>query len=144
MNRIHIILFVVLVCGSLAAAGSAASADRPGATSTITYVDDSGFSAFAQAMLPNHGAPMDWEGMIAAAVKPITDQIGAFFYVILFGVPYLVIWFRQGSLIVPSILGIILGAWMIIRIPAAYTIPAVALLALIVAGGLYGIYATRN
>lgn len=83
------------------------------------------------------------EGMLMQAVKPYTDQIGAFFYVILFGVPYLILWLKQKNLIVPSIIGILFGAWMLVKVPAAYTMPAVALLALIVAGGLYGLYAKQ-
>ena len=116
---------------------------RPVVSATIEPVNDSGFYNFLQQMAPDGGGMPNIEGMLMQAVKPYTDQIGAFFYVILFGVPYLILWLKQKNLIVPSIIGILFGAWMLVKVPAAYTMPAVALLALIVAGGLYGLYAKQ-
>ena len=116
---------------------------RPVVSATVEPVNDSGFYNFIQQMAPDGGGMPNIEGMLMQAVKPYTDQIGAFFYVILFGVPYLILWLKQKNLIVPSIIGILFGAWMLVKVPAAYTMPAVALLALIVAGGLYGLYAKQ-
>lgn len=142
MNRIIIIIFAVFCCVCSVSA-TPDQAVRSAASSTLTFVDDSGFTEFMRVFTSNTGMP-DFEGMLKAAVRPITDQIGAFFYLILFGVPYFVLWIRQRNLIVPSIIGIIFGAWMIVKIPAAYNVPAVVLLFIIIAGGLYGIYAKRT
>ena len=116
---------------------------RPVVGQTVVPVNTAGFREFMQNMAPDDGGAPNIEGMITSAAKPYTDQIGAFFYVILFGIPYLILWLRQKNLIVPSIIGILFGAWMLVKVPAAYTMPAVAVLAFIVAGGLYGLYVKR-
>ena len=72
--------------------------------------------------------------------KPFTDMIGAWFYFVLFAVPYLIIWIRQKNIIIPSILGVLFAAWVLIQLPAAALPAAIALITLSVTGGLYGIY----
>ena len=109
----------------------------------IDIVDTTGFYNFIHNLTPDTGDPPNIEGVLASLVKPFTDQIGAFFYLIIFAVPYLIIWLRQKNLIVPSIIGILFGSWMLVKVPTAYTMPAVAILAFIIAGGLYSLYVKR-
>ena len=116
---------------------------RPVVKEKITPVNTEGFYDFIHNMVPDTGAAPNIEGILKSLVKPFTDQINDFFYLIIFAVPYFILWFRQKNLTVPSIIGIIFGSWMLVKVPAAYTMPAVAILALIIAGGLYSLYVNR-
>ena len=90
-----------------------------------------------------NGQPDIW-GFIQGLSKPFTDIIGAWFYLALFAVPYFIIWIRQKNVIIPSILGVMFGAWVLVMLPASALPAAIGILTLAITGGLYGLSVKIN
>ena len=113
---------------------------RPIATTPPIGLESDGIFEATDSLTPNENGMPDITGFIMSMSKPFTDMIGAWFYFVLFAVPYLIIWIRQKNIIIPSILGVLFAAWVLIQLPAAALPAAIALITLSVTGGLYGIY----
>ena len=113
---------------------------RPIATTPPIELESDGIFKATDSLTPNENGMPDITGFIMSMSKPFTDMIGAWFYFVLFAVPYLIIWIRQKNIIIPSILGVLFAAWVLIQLPAAALPAAIALITLSVTGGLYGIY----
>ena len=113
---------------------------RPIATTPPIELESDGIFETTDSLTPNENGMPDITGFIMSMSKPFTDMIGAWFYFVLFAVPYLIIWIRQKNIIIPSILGVLFAAWVLIQLPAAALPAAIALITLSVTGGLYGIY----
>ena len=113
---------------------------RPIATTPPIELESDGIFEATDSLTPNENGMPDITGFIMRMSKPFTDMIGAWFYFVLFAVPYLIIWIRQKNIIIPSILGVLFAAWVLIQLPAAALPAAIALITLSVTGGLYGIY----
>ena len=113
---------------------------RPIATTPPIELESDGIFEATDSLTPNENGMPDITGFIMSMSKPFTDMIGAWFYFVLFAVPYLIIWIRQKNIIIPSILGVLFAAWVLIQLPAAALPAAIALITLSVTGGLYGIY----
>lgn len=62
----------------------------------------------------------DYEGLMLDSTVPFTDSIGRLFFLILFVLPFGLMWFKQQSLTIPVVLGLILGSLLIAFIPEQY------------------------
>lgn len=123
------------------------SAKRPLAVSTPAQIPNSGaILEWADTMTPQSAedqSPDLW-GMFTGLVKPFTSVMGQWFYLALFAVPYLLIWITTRNTMIPSILGILFGAWLLVMLPGTAMTAAVCILVLSVSGGIFGIYLSRR
>ena len=107
---------------------------RPKASQTLEELDEDAYDLLLASMggtqQLNESVDIDWFGLKAAAEHPYVTAIGSLFYVIVFSLPFLMQWLRQGSMAIPGVIGIILGGVMLAKIPPEYHIVAVAFLAL--------------
>ena len=107
---------------------------RPKASQTLEELDEDAYDLLLASMggtqQLNESVDIDWLGLKAAAEHPYVTAIGSLFYVIVFSLPFLMQWLRQGSMAIPGVIGIILGGVMLAKIPPEYHIVAVAFLAL--------------
>ena len=122
---------------------------RPKASSPIATLDESPYTSFVGAFGGNNQLNestegVDWLGMKDAAERPYTDLIGPFFYVIVFAIPFLMQWLRQGSMAVPAAIGIILGGIMLAKTPAEYHLAAIAFIALSILAVVWGVIKDRS
>lgn len=117
---------------------------RPIATTPTTELEADGIYEVTDALTPEQNGMPDLWGFIQTLSKPFTDIIGAWFYLVLFAVPYFIIWIRQKNIIIPSILGVMFGAWVLVMLPATALPAAIGILALAITGGLYGLYVKIN
>lgn len=113
---------------------------RPPASSPPLEFESDGILDVIDSLTPDENGMPDISRFITSLAKPYTDMIGAWFYFALFAVPYLIIWIRQKNIIIPSVLGVLFAAWILVQLPAAALPAAIALIVLSVTGGLYGIY----
>ena len=95
--------------------------------------------------LPQTSTPPEIEWMdIAGAIEGwYTDGMGAFFYVFVFSIPFVIQYLRQGTMIIPSVLGIITAGFLLMYVPAEYELVAVAFIALGVLGVIWGVVKER-
>jgi len=95
--------------------------------------------------VPQTSTPAEIEWMdIAGAIEGwYTDSLGMFFYVFVFSIPFVIQYLRQGTMIIPSVLGIITAGFLLMYVPAEYELVAVAFIALGVLGILWGVIKER-
>jgi hypothetical protein len=125
-----------------------ARAMRPKASSPIATLDESPYTSFVGAFggsnqLNETTEGVDWLGIKDAAERPYTDLIGPLFYVIVFAIPFLMQWLRQGSMAVPAAIGIILGGIMLAKTSAEYHLAAIAFIALSILAVVWGVIKDR-
>jgi len=122
---------------------------RPKTTAPIPTLDEAPYLALTGAFGGNNQLNettegVDWLGIKDAAERPYTDLIGPFFYVIVFAIPFLMQWLRQGSMAVPAAIGIILGGIMLAKTPAEYHLAAIAFIALSILAVVWGVIKDRT
>lgn len=79
----------------------------------------------------------DWEGLAADATKPFTYILGRLFYLVLFVLPYGLMWMKQQKLTIPVVLSLILGSLFIGFVPEQYKEVLIGVIALSYAVNLY-------
>ena len=148
----RVILLILVGCLLLAGVASAYDENatlRPKATKPIPTLDEGAY----QALIASFGGSnqlnettegVDWLGIKDAAERPYTDPIGPLFYVIVFAIPFLMQWLRQGSMAVPAAIGIILGGIMLAKTPAEYHLAAIAFIALSILAVVWGVIKDRT
>lgn len=85
----------------------------------------------------------DFQGFILASTTPFTAVIGGMFFVIVWGMYFVMSWIRQENIMIPSIVGLILGAVLFVYLPSEFAMAAKTLLLLSASGALYTLYKER-
>lgn len=121
---------------------------RPKTTAPIPTLDEAPYLALTGAFggsnqLNETTEGVDWLDMKDAAERPYTDLIGPLFYVIVFAIPFLMQWLRQGSMAVPAAIGIILSGIMMTKTSAEYHLAAIAFIALSILAVVWGVIKDR-
>lgn len=86
----------------------------------------------------------DFMRILDASTIPYTNIMGNIFFLMLYSLAFLAIWMRQQNVLIPSILGLIVGSILILWLPADYQIAAVGFLSIGIAGVMYSIYVERR
>lgn len=122
--------------------GATAMDPRPTTTQTFPVPDTSLVWDLVDNFTMQNGTP-DVIGIVTASVSPYTSILGPYFWAILYCTVFVSLWIMQSNIAVPTVLGILFGAWMLAALPAAYVGPATIILALAIAGGLFYVYKQR-
>ncbi len=83
-----------------------------------TAVDTFNESTYNSVM--EHVEDEDYEGLMEDSTKPYTYIFGRLFYLILFVLPYGLMWMKQQSLTIPVVLSLFLGSLFIGFVPEQY------------------------
>ena len=113
-----------------------ASSDRPIATTPLDSIDTSAVDNFVNQFDVVPGEMPNIVSVIMSMYDPLDDALKGFFWVFVFGAIMLVIWLTTKSVAIPSVLGILFGAFMVSFMPDMYMMPAVALIAAGCIGGV--------
>jgi len=70
--------------------------------------------------LMNRFTDLDWEGLAQSATTPFTDAMGKMFYVVLFILPFVLMWKQQETMTIPAIVAMFFGTLLIGFIPEQY------------------------
>jgi len=63
---------------------------------------------------------MDWEGLTQSATTPFTNAMGRMFYVVLFILPFVLMWKQQETMTIPAIVAMFFGTLLIGFVPEQY------------------------
>ncbi|MCK9576280.1 MAG: hypothetical protein M0R51_10180 [Clostridia bacterium] len=63
---------------------------------------------------------MNWEGLTQSATTPFTDVMGRMFYVVLFILPFVLMWKQQETMTIPAIVAMFFGTLLIGFVPEQY------------------------
>ena len=86
----------------------------------------------------------DFEQILVSLSAPYTAIVGNIFFVFLWGLPMVILWIRQESLLIPSMYGLIMGGLLLAFLPAGFAATASAMIVLSVMGILYIFYKERR
>ena len=112
-----------------------------GAGDTISDMDETGYDNL---MLGVEGDNPDFEVMLWGITEPYQVVVGNMFFAILFGIPMSMFYLRQGSLIIPSMFGIILGTVLFAFFPASFAATASAIIVMSILAVFYTFYKERR
>lgn len=131
-------------------AGTVTLADglRPKSSVAIPTLDEGPYDHLMAAIGGTHQLNettegVDFLGIKDAAEEPYTAALGSLFFALIFALPFVMQWIRQGNMAIPAVLGIILGGIMLTKTPAEYHIAAVAFIALSVLAVVWGVIKDR-
>ena len=94
--------------------------------------------------LENFSTNTSWDSFSDMVQSAYTDVWGKAFYLFIFGVPLLMLWIRQENVIIPTVLGMIIGVAGFSFLPPEYRYTSVMFLALSFAGIIFLIYKSRR
>jgi len=83
------------------------------------------------------------EALPGTAMSVYTSQMGGLAVVIIFSLPFFMLWIVGRGVELPTIIGIVIGVFAITRLPGEYQLPAVAGIALGVTAILYTMFKER-
>ena len=85
----------------------------------------------------------DYIAFLSAMTVPFTNIIGAMFYVLIWGFYFGMVWIRQESVYVPSIVGLICGVVLFVYLPSNFAVAGTSLLVLSAASAIFNLYRER-
>jgi len=85
----------------------------------------------------------DYVAFLSATVLPFTTVIGAMFYVLIWGIYFAMVWIRQESVYVPSVVGLIVGMVLFVFLPSNFAVAGTSLLVLSAAAAIFNLYKER-
>lgn len=112
---------------------------RSTAGQVVATISNTGYDNFTDAIYTG-----DYEGVIGTMPEPFTAKIGDYFYLIFFGIIFIVIGIKQDSVLIPAGLGIIFGSLFMSYLPQSFVKPVQLMIVLIFVGILYRLYKERG
>ena len=79
----------------------------------------------------------DFEVVLYGTIEPYITVIGNFVFLIIFGLPFLMMWIRQESMLMPSIFGLIFGIVLFSFMPAQFVATATAMIVFSLTGFIF-------
>lgn len=104
-------------------------------------LDTSGYTDLTNSI---SGADIDFRNFFVAVISPFIAVLGNLFYVLLYGLPMIVIWMRQEKALIPAVLSVILGGFFIGQLPESFVGPAILFIILTVFGIIYSLVKERG
>lgn len=142
MKQVSILLLVIIGVSLLTAPVLATSWIRPTTTTTIATISDPYLDTFNAQWGGNsssfYGVP-NVGLMLQTAWSVYTDKLGIIAWVILFAIPFIMIWIAGDSVLM-MIVAIILSGYIFVKIPTEYQVAAFAGIVIIAASLAWSLY----
>ena len=134
MKYTIVILGILLFCCVVVVAGTGAGDlyNFTKATTNVSYTKVAGYDNFS--------SNTTWSNFTAMIEAPYFNVFGNIFYFLVLGIPLFMLWIRQESVLMPVIIGIIIGLTTWNYLPVEYHATSVLFLSLSIAGILFGIF----
>ena len=116
---------------------------------TVASIDDSPYYTLITALTGyegaiNESAVPDFFNFAESTVTPYTNIVGNLFFVIFFGMFFLMLWLRQENIMIPSVIGIIAGSALLGFAPAEFHLPAILFVSFSIFGVIYSLLKERS
>lgn len=115
--------------------------EMAGAGDTITELNMTPYNSILDVV---SSEDPDYEDFLYALTMPHTSIIGSLFYVVLYGVPFIVMWVSQGSSKIPAVLGCMLGPALLGAFNPEYINISVLFIIIALFGLIYSLYKERG
>ena len=113
---------------------------RPFATATLTAIPTSSLENLTDIFDVPPGEVPDVTELFFAIAEPYENAVGVFFMLIIFGTIFIMLWLITKNVIVPCIIGIIFGTFVLAFLPDGYYGPAIAIMALSITGAIIKVF----
>jgi len=117
----------------------------------VDTIDDSAYYALLNALVGqtfegpiNESAEPDFIEFGKSVTIPYTNILGSLFFVIFFGAFFIMMWLRQGNIMIPSTIGIIVGGVLLKYAPAEFRLPAILFISFNIFGIIYTLLKERS
>jgi hypothetical protein len=123
---------------------------RVTASATITPVSTHAYNVILNSFGGNRTpaneseARVNFTQFLFGTTYTYTDLMGNLALVIIFAIPFILMWLMQSDLTIPGIIGIILGGFLFLFLPAEWHMAPVAFIALSIVAIIYGLYMRRE
>ena len=118
---------------------------RMKATETFATQSDDKYQTIINAVGGFDGTADAVTDIVEESVTPFTDTLGtALFYILIFGIPAILIWFASGSAKIPAIIGVVFSVFIMIFIPDAWGATIGIVIAVVIATGVLWLVAHRE
>ena len=78
--------------------------------------------------------------LIFSAISVYSDAIGQVAFVIIFAIPFVMMWIVQSDMTMPAIIGMLFSLYVFMRLPAQYVIFATGCFVICIAALLFSLY----
>jgi len=141
-----LLIFALLLC--MVVIPTATADERPRATATFTplptTIADRITDALGGKEQPEAGDEgLDWTGLLQEAYDAYETPLGPLAAIIIFAIPFLMMWIAQRDMTIPGIVGAVIGLFIIIRLPANFHVLAVTFIAISVVAVIYSLMKER-
>jgi hypothetical protein len=151
MTKLMIILMVTVAVALVVTDASAGNWTRPNASTTIALVNETPYDALMGLFGGNSTDVAndtstylpDMPGFMGIIAGVYSDPVGNLALVIIFALPFLMMWIMGENVTLPGVVGIILGGFILYRLPESYHMAAVAFIALSVLAIIYSLMKER-
>lgn len=113
---------------------------RPFATATLTAIPTSSLENLTDIFDVPPGEVPDVTELFFAIAEPYENAVGVFFMLIIFGTIFIMLWLITKNVIVPCIIGIVFGTFVLAFLPDGYYGPAIAIMALSITGAIIKVF----
>ena len=96
----------------------------------IEHIDQTGYDALLKIIDQTDTQPLNWAALV---------MLGNLALLIIFAIPFLMMWIRQQNSLIPAIVGMILGGFIIALLPTEYHLVAMGFIGLSVLAVIFGI-----
>jgi hypothetical protein len=109
---------------------SSKTSARVMATATFTPVSTQAYQNIYQSLGGNTSpanetaAMINWTAVIEGSLSPYTLQLGYLAFVIIFAIPFVLMWIMQQDMVPAGVAGIIIGGFMLAWLPVEYSLLA--------------------
>lgn len=148
MNSALVFLLVLCVMVGVSSAGNFT---RPTVdpSETIATVSTSAYNSIINSIGGNTSpanataAKPNWTQFLTATINPYVTQMGYLAYVIIFAIPFLLMWLMHGDMVPAAVAGIIVGGFGLTFLPSEYHLLAGVFVALAVVAVVYSLLKER-
>jgi len=121
---------------------------RPRASATIptlsTDLKDDLINSLGGETVPEPGEDtINWTGLISTIGGAYTSILGPLAYTLIFSIPFLMMWITQRDMTLPGLVGVLLGLFIIVRLPAEFHLVAVTFIAISIVAVVYSLVKER-
>lgn len=150
MNR-YSMLVLVLVMMSMTGLVSAGNFTRPTVDpgETIVAVSTFAYNMIIESIGGNtspattEDARVNWTEFLSSTINPFTTQLGYIAYVIIFAIPFILMWLMHGDMVPAAVAGIIIGGFGLVFLPAEFSLLAGVFVALAIVAVVYSLLKER-
>lgn len=113
---------------------------------TIPTVDPSAYNTFENVMYGggNNTTSIEWQRYLYTSKTPWTSQLGSVGYLIMAMIPFMMLWIRQSSTLVPMTLALIVGAFFMGLMPLQWVLVSIVVVLLGIAAIVFGLIKKRS